>query len=66
MSELIHTLPTVFAVPMMDRLTEQAKAVKGANPEERRTLDQIRSDLACELVLTGQPSGCPESAAGAG
>ncbi|WP_157155537.1 HNH endonuclease signature motif containing protein [Diaminobutyricimonas sp. LJ205] len=66
MSEIIHTLPTVFAVPMLDRLTEQAKAIKAANPDEPRTLDQIRSDLMCELVLTRQPSGCPGAPHAAG
>ncbi len=66
MSEIIHTLPTVFAVPMLDRLTEQAKAIKAANPDEPRTLDQIRADLMCELVLTGQPSGCPDAPHAAG
>lgn len=66
MSEVIHTVSTVFAVAMLDRLTEQAKAVKAANPEDPRTLDQIRADLATELVLTGQPTGCPDAPHAAG
>ncbi|WP_166870432.1 HNH endonuclease signature motif containing protein [Salinibacterium sp. ZJ450] len=66
MSEVIHTVSTVFAVAMRDRLTQQAKAVKAANPADPRTLDQIRADLACELMLTGQPTGHPEAPHAAG
>ncbi len=66
MSELVHTVPTVFAVAMFDRLTAQAKAVKAANPGDARSLDQVRADLACELVLTGQPSGDPDAPHAAG
>ena len=66
MSELILTVPTLYAVAMRDRLTQQAKAIKQANPEDPRSLDQIRADLACELVLTGQPSGCPDAPHAAG
>jgi hypothetical protein len=61
MAEVIHTVPTVYAVAMLDRLTEQAKAIKAANPDEPRSLDQIRADLMTELVLTGQPTGCPDA-----
>jgi hypothetical protein len=61
MSEVIHTVSTVFAVAMRDRLTQQAKAVKAANPADPRTLDQIRADLATELILTGHPTGHPEA-----
>ncbi|WP_168627898.1 HNH endonuclease signature motif containing protein [Cryobacterium sp. BB307] len=66
MSELVHIVPSVLAVAMFDRLTAQAKAVKAANPADARTLDQVRADLACELVLTGQPSGDPDAPHAAG
>jgi hypothetical protein len=66
MSELIATVPTVFAVPMLEQLTAQAKAVRAANPDEPRSLDQIRADLFCELILTGQPTGCPDAPHAAG
>jgi hypothetical protein len=61
MSQLVHTLPTVFAEAIRDRLTEQARAVALANADDPRTMDQLRSDLATELLLTGQPSGCGDA-----
>lgn len=64
MSQLIHTLPTALAMAMWDRLTQQAKAVKNAG--DPRTFDQLRSDFATELVLTGQPSGDPDAPHAAG
>ncbi len=66
MSQLIHTLPTVFAEAIRDRLTEQAKAITASNPNDPRTLDQLRSDLATELLLTGEPSGCEDAPHAAG
>lgn len=64
MSQMIHTLPTVLALAIWDRLAQQAKAVKRAG--DSRTFDQIRSDLAAEFMLTGQPSGDPDAAHAAG
>lgn len=64
MSELLHLLPTPFAAAIFDRLTRQAKAV-GATGDPR-TRDQLRSDLATDLLLTGNPScdeGAPHTAA---
>lgn len=66
MSQIIHTLPTVFAEAAWDRLTQQAKAVLVASPDDPRTMDQIRSDLATELLLTGEPSGCADAPHAAG
>ena len=72
MSQLTHVLPTVLGEAIWDRLTQQAKAVAhgtqggpadGADP---RTYDQLRSDLAVELLLTGQPSGDPDAPHAAG
>jgi hypothetical protein len=57
MSELVATVPTVLAAGIMDRLTAMANAVKLANPDDPRTLDQLRADLLCELQLTGDPTG---------
>ena len=63
MSEVVATIPTVLAAGVMDRLTQMAKAVLDANPDDSRTRDQIRADLFCELQLTGQPTGDPHAAA---
>ncbi|WP_036329024.1 HNH endonuclease signature motif containing protein [Microbacterium sp. B19] len=52
---------------MYDRLTRQARAIRSVpHPEsaadgpdavdDRRTIDQVRADLLCDLVLTGQPT----------
>ncbi|MBN9211216.1 MAG: hypothetical protein BGO45_13820 [Microbacterium sp. 71-36] len=52
---------------MYDRLTRQARAIRsvpqpqsaGDEPDavnDRRTTDQVRADLLCDLVLTGQPA----------
>ena len=51
---------------MYDRLTRQARAIRSVlQPEsagdpdavdDRRTIDQVRADLLCDLVLTGQPA----------
>lgn len=72
MSELVAVIPTVLAAGIADRLTQFAKAVKVAgiadphSPDspavDTRTLDQLRADLFCDLLLTGQPSGHPHAA----
>ncbi|MFD0996871.1 HNH endonuclease signature motif containing protein [Pseudoclavibacter chungangensis] len=65
MSRLEAHVPTLLGAAMLDRLTEQAKALTG--PDEPRTHDQIRADLLCELVLTSDPAdgcGSPHGAAG--
>lgn len=54
MSEIIHTLPTVLAAGVWDRLTRQAKALSRAG--DPRSFDQLRSDLAAELLLSGDLS----------
>ncbi len=54
---------------MYDRLTRQARAIRAVRPptpddttddpdavRDRRTIDQVRADLLCDLVLTGQPA----------
>ncbi|HEY9499671.1 MAG TPA: DUF222 domain-containing protein [Terrimesophilobacter sp.] len=57
MSEVVATVPTVLAAGIMDRLTAMANAVRLANPDDPRTLDQLRADLFCELQLTGEATG---------
>jgi hypothetical protein len=48
---------------MYDRLTRQARAIRqvaapaeDADVDDRRTTDQTRADLVCDLILTGQPA----------
>lgn len=64
MSELTAVLPTVLAESIWDRLTAQAKAISQSG--DARTYDQIRADLAAELLLTGEPDGCPDAPHAAG
>ena len=59
MSELVQTVPTVLAAGIWDRLTRQAKAISRAG--DVRSFDQIRADLACELLLCGEASGDPDA-----
>jgi hypothetical protein len=76
MSQLTHILPTVLGEAIWDRLTQQAKAVShaavadasdiGAEHADPRNYDQIRSDLAAELLLSGQPSSDSDAPHGAG
>lgn len=53
MSELIHVMPSVYAAAVFDRLTRQAKAVSAAG--DPRSRDELRSDIALDLLLTGEP-----------
>ncbi|MBN9224970.1 MAG: hypothetical protein ABS63_06220 [Microbacterium sp. SCN 70-27] len=55
MSELSALLPTTLAHGILDRLTQQARAVSAAATDEERTLDQLRADLLCDVALTGMP-----------
>jgi hypothetical protein len=69
MSQLILYLPTLLGAAIWDRITAQAKAIHQAaisNGGDPRTIDQIRADLACELLLTGQPTGDPDAPHAAG
>jgi hypothetical protein len=59
MSEVIHLVPTVLAAGIWDRLTKQAKAlIRAGDP---RSFDQLRADLAAELLLAGEPSAADGS-----
>lgn len=72
MSELTAVIPTILAAGIADRLTQFAKAVKvgrtadphtpDRSPVDARTLHQLRADLFCDLLLTGQPVGHPDDA----
>jgi hypothetical protein len=77
MSELGIITPTVLAEGIWDRLTQQAhetKTVQVAPPADEpdadddavydeRSLDQIRADIAIDLLLTGGPSVDPTTGA---
>ena len=56
MAEFISTQPAVLAHAMHDRITQQARAIKDADPTDTRTLDQIRADLVADMMLTTTPS----------
>ncbi|MBB5631823.1 hypothetical protein BKA04_000046 [Cryobacterium mesophilum] len=72
MSEIVAVIPTILAAGIVDRLTQLGKAVKAAriadphtpdtSPVDARTLDQLRADLFCDLLLTAEPSGHPHAA----
>ncbi|MHA6694502.1 HNH endonuclease signature motif containing protein [Homoserinimonas sp. A520] len=51
MSELILVLPTLLAAGVWDRLTAQARTLSRAG--DPRSFDQLRADLATDLLLTG-------------
>ena len=51
MSELILVLPTILAAGVWDRLTKQARTLFRAG--DVRSFDQLRVDLATELLLSG-------------
>ncbi len=57
MARLSADLPATLAHGALDRLTRMGKAVIEQNPEDERTLAQVRADLLAELTLTGAPSG---------
>lgn len=57
MSELQLVAPSTLVRGVHDRLTQMGMAVKDADPDESRTLDQLRADLLTDLALTGIPTG---------
>ncbi|WP_181003337.1 DUF222 domain-containing protein [Microbacterium sp. CJ77] len=56
MAEFSTIQPAVLAHAMHDRITQQAQALKKADPFDTRTLDQIRADLVADMVLTTSPT----------
>ncbi|MGN7969603.1 DUF222 domain-containing protein [Microbacterium sp. 22296] len=68
MSDLVATLPTVLAVGIYDRLTQQSRAIidaRGSSPEtaealtDERTTAQLRADILADLLLTAAPEADP-------
>ncbi|MCT2084787.1 HNH endonuclease [Microbacterium enclense] len=70
MSDLIATLPTVLAVAVHDRLSQQAQAIIDARGEQpgtataaaepdERTIDHVRADVLADLLLTAAPDADP-------
>ena len=55
MAEFSTIQPAVLAHAMHDRITQQARAIKNADPADARTLDQIRADLVADMLLTTTP-----------
>jgi len=56
MGSLTVVQPAVIVEGIQDRLTQQARAVKNLDPTDTRTLDQIRADLAADMLLTSTPN----------
>ena len=56
MAEFSTIQPAVLAHAMHDRITQQAQAIKKADPTDTRTLDQIRADLVADMLLTTTPT----------
>ncbi|WP_230006945.1 HNH endonuclease signature motif containing protein [Microbacterium sp. Bi128] len=65
MSDLVATLPTVLAVGIFGRLSQQAHAVIDARDEtsesnsDDRTTAQLRADILADLLLTSAPDADP-------
>lgn len=65
MSDLVATLPTVLAVGIYDRLTQQSRALVDARTEsaaaatDERTMPQLRADILADLLLTAAPDADP-------
>ena len=55
MAEFSTIQPAVLAHAIHDRITQQAKAIKNADPSDARTIDQIRADLVADMLLTTTP-----------
>ncbi|WP_157813980.1 MULTISPECIES: HNH endonuclease signature motif containing protein [unclassified Microbacterium] len=56
MAEFTSVQPAVLAHAMHDRITQQARAIKNADPGDVRTVDQIRADLVADMLLTTTPT----------
>ena len=55
--------PMVEIAAIHSRLTAQAKAI-AAHPDEERTRDQIRADIACDLLIDGDTRLLPPEVRG--
>jgi hypothetical protein len=56
MSELRLCAASPLVHGIHDRLTQQATAVRAAEPADDRTMDELRADLLCDMALTGDPA----------
>ncbi|MDX2377872.1 HNH endonuclease [Microbacterium sp. LRZ72] len=56
MGGILIVQPITLAHGIQERLTAQARAIKTADPDDPRTVDQIRSDLAADMLLTSTPN----------
>ncbi|MDX2376286.1 HNH endonuclease [Microbacterium sp. LRZ72] len=56
MGGILIVQPITLIRGIQDRLTEQAKEIKNTDPDEPRTLDQIRADIAADTLLTSTPN----------
>jgi len=59
MSSIVATVPTVIADGVLDRLTQQATVIidaRGPGDDDPRTMDQVRTDVFSDLLLTGSPA----------
>lgn len=63
MARLVVEGSAVLIAAVHDRLTRQAKTLTAACEHETRTYDQLRVDLALDLLLTCDPTGDPHAAA---
>ena len=59
---LLTYAPQVELQAIFDRATAMAKAIKAAGDE--RTLDQIRADVVCDLLIDGTTANVPAAASG--
>lgn len=57
MAQLLAVLPAALAYGVRARLSAMATAVTRAEPDETRTVDQLRADRLADLALTGVPRG---------
>ncbi len=60
MACLTAVRPATLAHGVHDRLSAMGRAVKAADPDDCRTLSQVRADLLCDLALTAVPAGHDE------
>ncbi|MFJ6652267.1 DUF222 domain-containing protein [Microbacterium sp. NPDC091313] len=59
---LVH-LPAVEGEAILNRLDATARVLRDA-AEESRSLDQLRADIACDLLVDGQVGAYPDNARG--
>jgi hypothetical protein len=63
MSWLLALVPSVEARAIMNRATAMAASLRSVDGEER-TLDQLRSDIVCDLLIDGQTDAHPSATRG--